>query len=260
MKRRRSSPCRASSQRSGSSPYSRSNSLSGSRRRALLEFARAAPRRRQVPLRRQARRAACTAFKRAVLVQQRPVQQPVEQRVAVGRRQDRRPACRRCAGARIRRRPPAGADRDCPRVTVAASPKARIRRSTFERIGSAIDQIADEPEPVAIRRRTSAPRAAHRAPSSQPCTSPIAYSAIGAPQEPTLLVQHSGHRQPERRDRRIELLSVIGHHLIAALHGADRRFDDGAARVAKSLARASGTAVRRPRHRRASPSRCRWHP
>ena len=45
--------------------------------------------------------------------------------------------------------------------------------------------------------------------------------------------------------------AVVVHHLIAALHGTHGRFDDGAAGVAKSLARVSGTAARRPRRRRA---------
>src|ERR1700686_5406450 len=50
------------------------------------------------------------------------------------------------------------------------------------------------------------------------------------------LVKNSRHRQPERRDRRVELLPVVAHHLIAALHRADGSFYDRTAGVAKSLA------------------------
>src|SRR3984957_4566411 len=53
----------------------------------------------------------------------------------------------------------------------------------------------------------------------------------------TGLVQDSRNGQPEGRDRGIELEPVVGHHLVASLHSANRSLDDGAARVAESLAR-----------------------
>ena len=55
---------------------------------------------------------------------------------------------------------------------------------------------------------------------------------------PASSVQHARHREPERRDRRVELLAVVRDHLVAALHGADGRLEHGAARIAEALARA----------------------
>src|SRR5512138_251583 len=50
-------------------------------------------------------------------------------------------------------------------------------------------------------------------------------------------VEQAGHREGERRDVRIELRAVVGKHLIAALHRANRRFEDGAARISEPLPR-----------------------
>ena len=44
------------------------------------------------------------------------------------------------------------------------------------------------------------------------------------------------HRERERRDRRVEMRAVVGQHLVAALHGADRSFEHRAAGVAEALA------------------------
>src|SRR5258708_923708 len=113
-------------------------------------------------------------------------------------------------------------------MTVAASPRARILRSTLSELGP---RLTRSPTNQTESRSAENFRAASSVPSSasHPCTSPIAYSAI------RLLVEYSGHRQPEGRDRRVEMLAIIGDHLIAALHGADGGLDHGAGRVAKSL-------------------------
>ena len=121
-------------------------------------------------------------------------------------------------------------------VVIAERHRRRIAEGAnaaqhLERGGPAIDQIADEPEPVAIRGefqrfeqgaelRIAALHIAdsvqrHRPPSAALRASPAGRARSGAS----------------------NLLPVVGHHLVAALHGADRGFDDGAARVAKSLAR-----------------------
>src|SRR5258708_7822785 len=113
-------------------------------------------------------------------------------------------------------------------MTVAASPRARIRRRTLSELGP---RLTKSPTNQTESRSAENFKAPSSVPSSasHPCTSPIAYSAI------RLLVEYARHRQPEGRDRRVELHAVIGDHLIAALHGADGRLDHGAGRVAKSL-------------------------
>src|SRR5450755_2651996 len=115
-------------------------------------------------------------------------------------------------------------------MTVAASPIARIRRNTRSESGPRLTRSPTNQTESRSAENFKAPSSVPSS-ASHPCTSPIAYSAIG------LLVEYPGHRQPEGRDRRIELLAIIGHHLIAALHGAHGRFDHRAGRVAKSLAR-----------------------
>src|SRR5882724_2347424 len=119
-------------------------------------------------------------------------------------------------------------------MTVAASPRARMRRSTLSESGPRLTR-----SPTNQRESRSAEnfRTLSSAPSSvsQPCTSPIAYSAIRNPWT-RLLVQHSGHGQSERRDGRVELFAVIRHHLVASLHGTDRGLDDCAGGIAKTLA------------------------
>src|ERR1700691_4788794 len=99
-------------------------------------------------------------------------------------------------------------------MTLAASPKARIRRSTLSDSGP---RFTRSPTNQTESRSAENFKVSSSVPSSasHPCTSPIAYSAI------RLLVQYAGHRQTERRDGRIELLAIIGHHLVAALHCAD---------------------------------------
>src|SRR5277367_2728964 len=110
-------------------------------------------------------------------------------------------------------------------MTVAASPKARIRRSTLSESGPRFTKSptnqTESRSAENFKEPSSVPSSA-----SHPCTSPIAYSAIRP------LVQNAGHRQTERRDGCVKLLAIIGHHLIAALHRADRGFDDGAGRIA----------------------------
>ena len=49
-------------------------------------------------------------------------------------------------------------------------------------------------------------------------------------------MKRAGHRQRERLDRRVERVPVLGHHLVGAAHGADRRGNAGAARVLEPLA------------------------
>src|SRR5918912_1205708 len=49
-------------------------------------------------------------------------------------------------------------------------------------------------------------------------------------------VQHARRREREFRDVGVELLAVLGEHVIAAAHRADRRRQRAAARVAEALA------------------------
>src|SRR5262249_27341927 len=49
-------------------------------------------------------------------------------------------------------------------------------------------------------------------------------------------MQRARHGQRARRYRRLERRAVLAHHLIAALHRADRRGDARAARVLEALA------------------------
>src|SRR5262245_309164 len=50
------------------------------------------------------------------------------------------------------------------------------------------------------------------------------------------LMQYTWHRKGEGSDRRVEVLTVVGHHLVGALHRSHRRLEDRAARVAETLA------------------------
>src|SRR6266850_5932124 len=72
--------------------------------------------------------------------------------------------------------------------------------------------------------------------SRQPWTSLIANVGTGVCGH-LCSVQEAGHREAEGLDGCVELLAVIAHHLVRALHGADRRLEHGAARIAKALAR-----------------------
>src|SRR4029453_6726207 len=51
-----------------------------------------------------------------------------------------------------------------------------------------------------------------------------------------VLLQDARHGEPEGRDRCIEPFAFVRDHLVAALHGTDRGFDHGAARIAEALA------------------------
>src|SRR5258708_34286773 len=96
-------------------------------------------------------------------------------------------------------------------MTVAASPRARIRRRTLSELGP---RLTKSPTNQTESRSAENFKAPSSVPSSasHPCTSPIAYSAI------RLLVENSGHRQPERRDRRVELHASIVDQFVAARH------------------------------------------
>ena len=50
-------------------------------------------------------------------------------------------------------------------------------------------------------------------------------------------MKRAGNREREARDGRVERVSVLGEHLVAAAHGADRRGNHRAAGVFERLAR-----------------------
>ena len=50
-------------------------------------------------------------------------------------------------------------------------------------------------------------------------------------------MQYARHAKPEGFDDRLELRAILGHHLVAALHRAFRRFEHGTAGVAIMIAR-----------------------
>ena len=97
-----------------------------------------------------------------------------------------------------------------------------------ERVRAAVDEITGEPELVAIGVEVAVARAVRAVRGQQPWMSPIAQRRLTA----ACRAWRAG-----RRDRRVEVRAVVGDHLVAALHGAHRRFDHGAARVAEALAR-----------------------
>ena len=120
----------------------------------------------QIPLRRQAGMHHANV-QACILVQQRPLLQPFEQRGAIRRRQD---VIKRVIAAQSRA---AVGHRQQVQVVIAENDGGRIAHGAdsaqyFERIGSAIDQIADEPERIAVGRRISRRRAARRVPCRIP--------------------------------------------------------------------------------------------
>ena len=157
MKRRRSSPWRASSQRSGWSPYNRSNSFSGLRRRAFSSSCAQFRANVQVPLRRE------SGVHHAHVQMRHPraaAAAPAAIRAAgaVRRRQDR---VQRVIAAQPRT---AIGHRQKMQIVIAESDRGGIAQGAnsaqdFERIGAAIYQIADEPEQSRGRPRISGHRA-----------------------------------------------------------------------------------------------------
>ena len=92
----------------------------------------------------------------------------------------------------------------------------------LERLRPAIDEIAYEPQLIAIRRELQP--LDERA---QLCIAALDIANRVARQES--LLQDTRHGEPERRDRGVEALAVVAQHLIAALHGAHRSLNHGAA-------------------------------
>ena len=90
-------------------------------------------------------------IERAILVQQRPMHEPFEQDVAIGRGQYLR---QRVVAAQAR-----AAVRNGQQVQIVVAQRDRCGRSqgadapqNLQRCGPAIDQIAHEPKPVPVRR------------------------------------------------------------------------------------------------------------
>src|ERR1700689_748226 len=96
----------------------------------------------------------------------------------------------------------------------------------LQRFGSAIDQITDEPELIAVGAKADARNQFGE----------FSRAALHIANGPTrhALMQHSRDRETKSRNGSVEGRTVISHHLIAALHGADRGFEHRAARVAKA--------------------------
>ena len=171
-------------------------------------------------------------IERLIFVQQGPAQEPLQEGIAVGSGQY---VVERIAAADTRL---SASDREQMQVMVAEDDRCGIAQSAnasqrLQRFRPAVDKIADEPESIAIDREFQhlQERAEFRV------TALNIADYIERQDTPLTSVKNSRHRQPERSDRGVELLSVVGHHLIAALHGADGSLYDRTAGVAKSLAR-----------------------
>ena len=83
---------------------------------------------------------------------QRPSRQPIDQFVAIGRGENR---VERIAAMRLAM---AGRDRQQMKIVIAEHSDRRVaKRDDFaqhgERIGSAIDEIADQPQPIVVARK-----------------------------------------------------------------------------------------------------------
>ncbi len=112
-----------------------------------------------------------------------------------------------------------------------------------ERLRPAIHEVTDEPEPVGARIESQLiekPRelviasldvadrvSGHGERGGSSRALPVGIERA--------LMQQPRHRQRERCDLRVELRAVIGEHLVAALHRADRRLEDRTARIPKAL-------------------------
>ncbi len=70
-----------------------------------------------------------------------------------------------------------------------------------------------------------------QAPKRAVATLQVAYCVLSQ------LVQNAGNGEGEWRDRCFEICAVVGFHMVATLHRADRRLQYRAARIAKRFAR-----------------------
>ena len=136
-----------------------------------LDFARQHQRRRRRPRRQQAR-----VHQQPLAFDARPAAARAATRAArrgPARRESRR-ACRCDAAGDGRRRRSAGGSRGCRARVTAASPSCRHLAQHGERFRAAVDEVADQPQPVGRAARTPIRSSSWQNSAWQPWMSPIA--------------------------------------------------------------------------------------